>query len=51
MKVWIVCEDYTNAFFDVFLDEEEANKLAKEIGGYVLSCSVENNKVLNKEWE
>ena len=50
MKVWIVCEDHTNAFFDIFLNEKKAKKLAKTIGGYVISCTFENNKILNKEW-
>lgn len=45
MKVWVVCEDYTNAFFDIFLNEKKANKLAKEIGGYVISYTIENNKI------
>ena len=41
MKVYIVCEDYTGAFDDLFLDKSKAKKRAKEIGGYVLDYDLE----------
>lgn len=35
MKIYVVCEDYTNAYYGIFLDEKKAYELAEEIGGYV----------------
>lgn len=35
MKIYVVIEDYTCAFFGLFKDYEEAKNKAKEIGGSV----------------
>lgn len=42
MKLYVVCEDYTRAFEDLFTDEKEAKKRAKEIGGYVIPYDLED---------
>lgn len=41
MKIYVVCEDYTCAFFGVFKNLEDAEAMAEEIGGYVEECEVE----------
>ena len=41
MKIYVVCEDYTCAFFGVFKSLEEAKAMAKEIGGYIEEFEVE----------
>lgn len=35
MVVYVVCEDYTCAYYGVFLDKDKAYELAEEIGGFV----------------
>ena len=35
MKIYVVCEDYTCAFFGLFKTLEEAEEKAKEIGGFI----------------
>lgn len=42
MKLYVVCEDYTCAFYDVYTDKKQAEELAKEIGGYVVDYICEN---------
>lgn len=44
-KIYIVCEDYTCAFEGIFNDEEKANALANEIGGYVCEYIVTESGV------
>lgn len=51
MKIYIVCEDYTCAFHNIFTNKEEANKEAKEIGGYVLTAKVDpNGRIVDRDW-
>ena len=41
MKVYVVTEDYTCAFYGVFKTKEAAQAKADEIGGMVTECEVE----------
>jgi hypothetical protein len=35
MTVYIVCEDYTCAFYDIYTDKKQAEEAAKHIGGFI----------------
>ena len=43
MKVYVVCENYTCAFYGVFADKAEAEAEAEKIGGFVTACDPEND--------
>ena len=51
MKIYVVCEDYTCAFCDIFLSEDEAQECANEQGGYVLKAIIENEKIVYRDWD
>lgn len=36
MKMYVVCEDYSNAFYGVFGNKDKADAMAEKVGGYVL---------------
>lgn len=36
-KVYVVCEDYTNAFLGLYDSKEKATKEQEAIGGYILA--------------
>lgn len=48
MIIYVVCEDYTCAFYGMFSDIKKANKVAKKIGGFVLKYQEENGKFIAK---
>lgn len=51
-KIYVVCEDLTNEFYDLFTDFESAQKKAKEIGGYVLECKLDEKfNIVEKDWD
>lgn len=43
MKVYVVCEDYTCAFYGVFTDKAKAEAQAEEIGGFINICDPETD--------
>lgn len=40
MTIYVVCEDYTCAFYGVYKAREEAEQEATRIGGFIEECEV-----------
>ena len=43
-KIYVVCEDYTGAFMGLYVNKNEADEKAEEIGGYVEEFEVNFEK-------
>lgn len=51
-EVFVVCENLTNVFYDLFTDFESAQQLAEEIDGYILKCKFDENfNIVEKDWD
>ncbi len=49
--LYVVCENYTEAFCGLFIDEEDARKRAEECGGYVKTYDLTEIVVMDKYGE
>lgn len=46
MKIYVVCEDYTCAFYGMTTDRQEAVEMAEEIGGFVHEWEMVDGKLI-----
>lgn len=49
MKLYVVCEDYTCAFYGLYSSAVEAKQHAKEIGGFIEEYEVKNGQLIKEE--
>ncbi len=45
MKIYVVCEDYTCAFYGMTTNQQEAVEMAQEIGGFVHEWEMVDGKL------
>ena len=49
MKIYVVCEDYTCAFYGLYNNVADAKQCADEIGGFVKEYKMENGQLIEVE--